>query len=62
MKSSISDLNLLDTAEIAYGIPQTPFQKETPENSIVINLPPINSKTVPKADFFQCISSRISKR
>lgn len=62
MKSSMADYDLIATADIANGVAQPPFQKPIPEDSILIDLPPINSQTAPKADFFQCTSSRISRR
>lgn len=62
MKSLISDYDLISTADIANDIPQPPFQKPIPKESILIDLPPVNSLTAPKADFFQCTTSRISRR
>lgn len=62
MKSSMSDYNLIATADIAKGIPQPPFQKPIPDDSILVDLPPVNSMTAPRADFFECTTSRISRR
>ncbi|SFB37019.1 SagB/ThcOx family dehydrogenase [Clostridium frigidicarnis] len=62
MKSSMSDYNLISTADIANGIPQPPFQKPISDDSILVDLPPVNSMTAPKADFFECTTSRISRR
>jgi SagB-type dehydrogenase family enzyme len=62
MKSSISDYNLVTGADIANGVPQPPFQKPIPEDSELADLQQINSNTAPKADFFTCTSSRISRR
>jgi SagB-type dehydrogenase family enzyme len=62
MKSQVSDTDYKLSADMSLGVPQPQFQKTIPENSIVINLPEINSETAPKADFFTCTSSRISRR
>jgi SagB-type dehydrogenase family enzyme len=62
MKSSMSDFDLISTADIANGIPQPSFQNPAAENSKLVNLQKINSKTAPKADFFECTSRRISRR
>lgn len=62
MKSSMCDYNLIATADIAKGVPQPPLQKSVPDDSILFDLPPVNSMTAPKADFFQCTSNRISRR
>ena len=62
MKSSISNSDQISTADIAHGIPQPPLEKPIPEDPILIDLQPINSITAPKADFFECTSSRISRR
>jgi SagB-type dehydrogenase family enzyme len=62
MKSSMSDYDLIATADIAKGIPQPPFQNSIQDDSILIDLSPINSMTAPKADFFECTMSRSSRR
>lgn len=62
MKSALSDWDEIATADIARGVPQPPIQKPIPEDSILIDLPVVNSLTAPKADFFECVSSRISRR
>lgn len=62
MKSKISDVDLKLTSDIARGVPQPAFQKAVPENALTIDLPVINSETAPKADFFECTCSRISRR
>lgn len=62
MKSLVSDTDYKLSSDMSLGVPQPEFQKTIPENSLVINLPEINSKTAPKADFFTCTSSRISRR
>lgn len=62
MKSFLGDYDLIATADIAKGVPQPEFQKPVKEGAIVVNLPIITSKNAPKADFFETISSRISRR
>jgi len=62
MKSKICDIDLKAKADISNGIPQPLFQKPIPEGAKIIDLPEINLETAPKADFFQCTSSRISRR
>ena len=62
MKSSLSDCDEVATADIARGVPQPLIQKPITEDSTLIDLPPINSLTAPKADFFECVSNRISRR
>src|SRR4030042_7137681 len=62
MKSVIYDYDFLATADIAHGIPQPPFQKPVAENAVRVDLPAINSETAPKADYFTCTASRISRR
>jgi hypothetical protein len=62
MKSKICDTDYKLLSDMALGVPQPPFQKTIPENAPIINLPEINAETVPKADFFACTCSRISRR
>jgi SagB-type dehydrogenase family enzyme len=62
MKSQISDTDYKLSSDMSLGVSQPQFQKTIPENSPIINLPEINSETAPKADFFTCTSSRISRR
>ncbi|GKX29171.1 thioester oxidase [Vallitalea longa] len=62
MKSLLGNNDIIATADIAKGIPQPEFQKSVNENSITVDLPIITSDKVPKADFFEIISSRISRR
>lgn len=62
MKSKICDTDYKLLSDMALGVPQPTFQKTIPENSLIINLPEINSETAPKADFFTCTCSRISRR
>ncbi|WP_432667407.1 SagB/ThcOx family dehydrogenase [Wukongibacter baidiensis] len=62
MKSKIGDVDRKATADIANGFPQPPFQKAIREDSVIIDLPEIHSENAPKADYFECISTRISRR
>lgn len=62
MKSPICDMDIKFISDIACGVPQPPFQKVVPENAQIVSLPEINSETAPKADFFTCTCSRISRR
>ena len=62
MKSKISNVDLLSATDMARGVPQPAFQKPVPKNALVIDLPVINSETTPRADFFECTYSRISRR
>lgn len=62
MKSKICDTDYKLTADIANGVQQPIFQRPVPQNTKIIDLPVINSETAPKADFFECTCSRISRR
>ncbi len=62
MKSKISEIDIVATADIALGIPQPELQKPIPQDALKIDLPPINKMTAPKADFFECTTSRLSRR
>jgi len=62
MKSKISDVDFVATADIALGVPQPEIQRPIPHNALTIDLPPINKETAPKADFFECTYSRLSRR
>lgn len=62
MKSSYDGVDVIETADIAKGIPQPAFQNPIPNNTKVIDLPPITKETAPKKDYYECISSRISRR
>lgn len=62
MKSRIGDMDHKLSSDISLGVPQPAFQKAVPKGAPIIDLPPINSETAPKADFFSCTCSRISRR
>jgi len=62
MKSLITDFDWKLKADITRGIPQPDFQKPLSDTAKRINLPEINSETAPKGDFFECTSSRMSRR
>jgi SagB-type dehydrogenase family enzyme len=62
MKSKISDVDIVAESDCAKGIPQPIIQKSIPENATTIDLPVINSENAPKADFFECTCSRLSRR
>jgi len=62
MKSACSNFDLISTADIAKGVPQPTFYKPLYKDSVIIDLPPVNSETAPKADFFECTTNRISRR
>ena len=61
-KSLITDFDWKLKADITRGIPQPDFQKPLSDTAKRINLPEINSETAPKGDFFECTSSRMSRR
>lgn len=62
LKSQIGDTDFKLKTDISCGVPQPPFQTPVPGDALIIDLPVINSKTTPKADFFECSCSRISRR
>jgi len=62
MKSLLGDYDLIATADIAKGIPQPEFQKPVRKGSSIVELPIITSQSAPKADYFEIIKSRISRR
>lgn len=62
MKSSLCDIDIKAMSDISRGVPQPAFQKPINENSLIVDLPDINSETAPKADFFTCTYNRISRR
>ncbi|GMQ61694.1 SagB/ThcOx family dehydrogenase [Vallitalea maricola] len=62
MKSSLDDYDLSATADLAKGEPQPDIQKPINENSKVIELPQITLESVPKADYYELIASRLSRR
>ena len=62
MKSKICNADFKLTADIALGVPQPTFQRPVSKDTIIIDLPETNSETAPKADFFSCTNSRISRR
>lgn len=58
----IYDVEYKAKTDMTLGIPQPQFQKDLPKKAIIINLPIVNHDTSIKADYFECISSRISRR
>lgn len=62
MKSKVGDTDFKLNSDISHGVAQPPFQSAIPEDALIIDLPDINLQTAPKADFFECSCSRISRR
>lgn len=62
MKSTLSDFDLIATADIAKGVPQPSLQKQVKENSTIIDLPKITLDSAPKADYYEITTNRISRR
>ena len=62
MKSSLTDTDIVGTADIAKGVPQPAFQEPLPEGAQLIPLPAITRENVPRAAFFDCTLERCSRR
>ena len=62
MKSKISNSDYKLKADISQGIAQPDFQKPFSNILKKIDLPIINSESAPKADYFDCVCKRISRR
>ena len=62
MKSGISEIDLIATADIAKGIPQPPSEKPYAKGSLKVALPEIDRQSAPRADFFACTADRCSRR
>lgn len=62
MKSALDDTDIVATADIARGVPQPPIEKPCPANACIVSLPEVSRATAPKADLFECIASRCSRR
>lgn len=62
MKSGISDIDIIGTADIAKGVPQPSFEKPYHDSLQKVKLQKIDQGSAPKVDFFTCTMERCSRR
>jgi SagB-type dehydrogenase family enzyme len=62
MKSCLEDRDIVAEADIARGIPQPPIEKVYPPDAHRVSLPDVNRANAPRADLFECMAARCSRR
>lgn len=62
MKSQMSDVDLIATADIANGIPQPVFEREYLSDANIVYLPKITNDNAPKMTLYDAIRERKSRR
>ena len=62
MNSSLSDIDIVGTADIAKGVPQPASQQPVPDDALRFPLPAITRENAPKIPFFEAAFDRCSRR